>query len=383
MINILNGVRVLDLSRYISGPFCARMLADMGAEVIKVEKAGHGDEGRFCGPMCNGESLYFSAFNRNKKSITIDFRSEKGQSVLRKLIEKSDIIVENFKAGTMAAMGLGYEEIKKINPRAVLVSITGFGQTGPDSKRPAYDPIISCRAHLFAQIGEGEFCAGPDLMSDTVAGIHGALAAMLALYDREKTGEGQWVDTCMLTSSLATQAIALSNYAMNDGQDNYTIDAPNGIYKTKDGYFNITSGPQPMFTRLRQLIDDPVIRDEKYLDVKKRIQDEELLKQHITKWTEVRTNEEIDQILGENMITCGRVSTWGDLLKDRQLEHRDDLVYLPVKNCGKVPYPRFPAKFSAHPEREDKPAPDLGEDNCNVLASLLGMSPEEVEEFTK
>ena len=256
MINILHDVRVLDLSRYISGPSCCRILADMGAEVIKVEKAGHGDEGRHCGPFHNGSSLYFSAYNRNKKSITIDFRSENGQKVLRGLIAKSDVVVENFKAGTMEAMGLGYEEMKKINPRIILASITGFGQKGPEAKRPAYDEIISCRSRLYAPMGEGKYCIGPDLMSDTIAGMNAATSIVLALYDRKNTGKGQWIDYCMLTSSVGSQPISMADYAMNGEHDAYFIDAPNGVFETTDGWFQFTVGPQPMFMWFREVIDD-------------------------------------------------------------------------------------------------------------------------------
>ena len=381
MFNILNGIRVLDLSRYISGPSCCRILADIGAEVIKVEKAGHGDEGRHCGPMANGSSLYFAAYNRNKKSITIDFRSEKGQSILRQLIEKCDIIVENFKAGTMAAMGLSYDTISAINPGAILVSITGFGQFGPDSKRPAYDQIVSYRAHLYSTEKEGEFHLGPDLMSDTIAGMNAATAAILALYDRDRTGKGQWIDYCMLTSSVGAWPLALADYAMNGDRGHYMIDAPSGTFKAADGYVAITSGPQPMYMRLRELIEDPIIQDPQYIDVKNRIRDNDLLMDRITAWTSVRSCAEIDAIMADAGITCGKVGTWHDVMNDRQLAYRDDIIQLPVKNCGTVPYTKFPAHFSGHKYIPDTPAPELGADNFSVLSELLGLSAEEIEEY--
>jgi len=399
MYKILNDVRVLELSRYIAGPSCCRILADMGAEIIKVEKAGYGDDGRHCGPYKNGSSLYFSAYNRNKKSITLDFRSDKGKALLRKLIAKSDVIVENFKAGTMAAMGLSFEEIQKINPRAILVSITGFGQTGPDAKRPAYDRIASYRSHLYAelpkdkfdadaldfvQIGQGKFCVGPDLMSDTIMGINAALSTMFALYDRERTGKGQWVDCCMLTSSVSSWPIALANYSATHSGENYFTDAPNGEYKTKDGsWVVIIAGSQPMFMRIRDIIDNPVIKAEKYLDVENRIKDDYLLRSIISDWVKEHTYEEVDEILLKAGVTCGKVSTWEDVLNDRQLLHRGDLVPLPVKNCVPVTYPAFPAIFSNHQRVDDTAAPDLGADNESVLSELLGMSAEEIEEYTK
>ena len=384
MYNILNGVRVLDLSRYISGPSCCRILADMGAEVIKVEKAGHGDEGRHCGPFCNGSSLYFNAYNRNKKSVTVDFRSEKGKTVLRGLIEKSDVIVENFKAGTMAKMGFSFEEIQKINPRAILVSITGFGQFGPDAARPAYDQIVSYRSHLYAKIGEGNFQLGPDLLSDTIMGINAAMSTILALYDRINTGKGQWVDCCMLTSSVGSWPIGLADFAANGDRDVYMIDAPNGKFQTKDGsWMVVISGPQPMFMRLREIIDNPIIKEEQYINVENRIRDSELLCQIVRDWMKTKTCEEVDEIMAKNSITCGKIATWADVLNDRQLKFRDDLIHLPVKNCGTVPYAKHPATFSGHEYIEDTPVPELGADNVSILVDLLGMTPEMAEEYTK
>ena len=383
MIKIFDDVRVLDLSRYISGPSCCRILADLGAEVIKVEKAGHGDEARHLGPFHNGISIYFPAYNRNKKSVTVDFRSDKGKELLRRLIEKSDVIVENFKAGTMAKMGFSFEEIQKINPSAILASITGFGQYGPDHKRPAYDQIVSYRAHLYSNPAEGEFYLGPDLMSDTIMGMNAATAIMAALYERKTTGKGQWLDCCMLTSSVSSWPIALADYAMNGDRGPYLIDAPNGIFKTKDGYVQLTSGPQPMFMRLRELIEDPIIQDEKYIDNFTRIRDSELLKSRVALWMQERTCAEVDEIMDQNGITCGKVCTWQDVLDDRQLKCRDDIIQFPVKGVGKVPYAKFPVQFSGHEYIEDTPVPELGENNMEILTSLLGMTPEEVEEYTK
>lgn len=385
MYKILNGIRVLDLSRYISGPSCCRILADMGAEVIKVEKAGHGDEGRHCGPMKNGESLYFPAYNRNKKSVTVDFRSDRGKEVIRRLIEKCDIIVENFKAGTMAAMGFSFEEIQKINPRAILVSITGFGQFGPDAKRPAYDQIVSYRSHLYSKVSEGNFHLGPELMSDTIMGINAALSALLALYDRNNTGKGQWVDCCMLTSSVSSWPLGLADYFANGDRDEYLIDAPTiNKSQTKDGvWIALVSGPQPMFMRLRELIDDPVIKEEQYFDVNNRIRDNEMLLGIIRHWVSTKTFDELDELMSKNGITFGRIATWDDVLHDRQIAFRDDLIHLPVKNCGKVPYAKHPATFSNHEYIEDTPAPELGENNFDVLSELLGMTPDEIEKYTK
>ena len=382
MYNILNDIRILDMSRYISGPSCCRILADMGAEVIKVEKAGRGDETRVMGPYSNGKSLYFPSYNRNKKSVEVDFRSDKGKEIIRRLIEKSDVIVENFKAGTMNAMGFSFEQIHKINPRAILVSITGFGQTGPDAKRPAYDAIVSYRGRMYEDLGDGRFSLGGGMLSDAMAGINAALSIMLALYNRQKTGLGQHIDLCMLTSSVGAMPIDLANYAANGPTENMLIDAPNGFFLTKDGkWMMLISGPQSMFLRLRELVDDPILRDEKYLEIPARIQDNDLLKERVSAWVRTKTSDEMDQIMAEAGITCVKVSDWDDVMKDRQLLYRNDFIHLPIDGVGTGPFVRFPAHFSNLDYVQDKAAPPLGADNLDILTGLLGMTPEEAQRF--
>lgn len=383
MYNILNDIRVLDLCRYISGPSCCRILGDMGAEVIKVEKAGRGDETRVSGPFVNGVSLYFPSFNRNKKSVTVDFRSDNGKELLRRLIEKSDVIVENFKAGTMAAMGFSFEEIHKINPRAILVSITGFGQTGPDAKRPAYDAIVSYRGRMYEPLGGGKFSVGGGMLSDIMAGINAALSIMLALYDRQRTGLGQHIDLCMLTSSVSAMPIDMANYAINGPTENILIDAPNGFFLTKDDkWMMLIVGPQPMFMRLREMVDDPVLRDEQYIDVAARIRDNDMLKEHVSNWVRTKTSDELDEMMAGVGITCVKVSDWDDVLQDRQLKHRDDFIHMEIDGVGTVPFVKFPAKFSNLEYVEDSLPPELGADNMEILTGLLGMSPDEVARYT-
>ena len=383
MYNILNDIRVLDLSRYVSGPTCTRILADMGAEVIKVEKAGQGDDTRLMGPYYNGKTLYFPSYNRNKKSVTVDFRSDNGKELIRRLIEKSDVIVENFKAGTMAAMGFSFEEIQKINPRTILLSITGFGQTGPDAKLPAYDGIVSYRSRLYQDLGNGQFSTGGGMLSDAMAGINGALSVMLALYHRQKTGLGQHIDLCMVTSSVGTMPMDLANYAKNGPTDNMLIDAPNGFFQTKDEkWMMIIAGPQPMFLRLRELLKDPVIRDEKYKEIPNRLQDNDLLKEILSSWVKERTCDEVYEIMTTTGITCAKVADWEDVLRDRQLLYRGDIAQMPHEGGGTIPYVKFPSKFSNLEYTEDFPAPELGRDNKEILTTLLGMTEEEVEKYT-
>ena len=292
--------------------------------------------------------------------------------------------MENFKAGTMAKMGFSFEEIQKINPCAILVSITGFGQFGPDSKRPAYDGIISHRAHLYSKIGEGNFQIGPILMSDTLMGMNAATAALAALHERATTGTGRWVDCCMLTSSVGASPLTMADYAMNGDSQGTVITSPDGTFQTKDNaWVNITAGPQPMFLRLRELVDDPIIKDEQYISEANRARDCALLCERLGAWIKDRTCDEVNELMDQYGITCTKVCTWDDVLNDRQLAYREDIIQLPVKNCGTVPYAKFPAKFYGMEYIEDTPVPEVGADNLPILSELLGMTPEEVEEYTK
>lgn len=378
MRQLLAGVRVLDLSRYISGPSCAQILGDLGAEVIKVEKKGEGDVSRSLGPWVNGASLYFPSYNRNKKSIEIDFRSDEGKELIKKLIAKSDVVVENFKAGTIAKMGISYDVMKEINPRIILASITGFGQTGPESARPAYDQIVCYRTHMYEDLGDGKFSRGPDLVSDTLAGVYTALSIGFALYEREKTGKGQWIDFCMLSASAGCQPFVLANYALT-GNSQYRCDAPNGIFKSKDGYVNMTAGPQPAFMKIRKIIPRPVLQDEKYLDVRKRCEDNDILMHEVNEWTKQYTSKELDEIFMKNDLTGGIVCTWEDVLNDEQLHARGHFTKLPVKGIGDVPFGTFPAAFSEHEYVQDQPAPELGANTREIFRDVLGMTDEEID----
>ena len=217
MKGILNGVRVVDLTRYISGPFCGMLLADMGAEVIKVEKPGEGEISRTVGPWKNDVSLFFVTCNRNKKSVTADIRKPEGMAILKKLIAESDVLLENFRAGMMEKIGLGYEEVKKINPKIIMVSVSGFGQGGPWRDRPAFDGIISAVSGV-TRMEDGHVERSKGAIHDHMAGMYAMMGTMLALYDRERTGKGQYVDVAMIASSTMVRSDAIANAYLNGDQ---------------------------------------------------------------------------------------------------------------------------------------------------------------------
>jgi crotonobetainyl-CoA:carnitine CoA-transferase CaiB-like acyl-CoA transferase len=243
MKKILEGIRVLDMGRIISAPYCTMLMADMGAEVIKVEKEGAGDDMRTMAPFD------FPAMNRNKKSVTIQFRSEEGKELLRGLIGKSDVIVENFRPGTMEKMGFGYEEVKKINPGIIMASISGFGQTGPYRERAAFDSIIQAMSGIMSVTGTKK--SGPARigapMLDHISGLFTLSGILLALYDREKTGEGQYIDVSMLDGAVPMLFTHIPNYSAlgiiaGTEDTNAPTAVPSGTYAAKDGLIYINGG---------------------------------------------------------------------------------------------------------------------------------------------
>ena len=384
MHNILNGYRVLDFSRYMSGPYCGQILADMGAEVIKVEKINGGDETRNLGPWYNGESLYYPAFNRNKKSVALDFRSEEGKAVLKKLANKADVILENFRPGTLKKMGIDYETMRETNPGLIVASITGFGQEGPYSGRAAFDAIVTHMSGIsWVHPKLDEPVKGKGSISDLTCSVYTALSIVLAILEREKTGKGQHLDAAMLSSSVAFGTCDLANYAMTgDRGEIYIPDsAPQGPCRAKDGWLSIHIGTGPMWERVKTVISDPRLHEEKYNDVQKRVEDREYLMGVVEEWAADKTCEEVDEIFVKAGIPVGIMGTWDRIYKDEQLRFRGDIVDVDVPGIGAVPYSAFPVKFSGNEDTGENWSAKLGEHNTEILTELLGMTAEEAEKY--
>ena len=369
MNQLLEGIRVLDLSRYIAGPYCGLLLADMGAEVIKVEKEGLGDETRQLGPWKNGVSMYYPAYNRNKKSVSINFRSEEGQQALRDLIKDADVLLENFRPGTLEKMGLSFEEMQKINPRIIRTSVSGFGQTGPYAERAAFDVVVSAMGGLWQC-----FPDKPPLRSDTghaitdtVASMYGAIGTLAAIIYRERTGIGQHVDVSMYSSLSQMLTCLFANISANGPEsvlDTSIPDcAPQGMIKAKDGYLNIHAGTDPMFKRLKMICDDPIIHDPQYEEVPNRVRDRDLLLKTVEKWASTRTCKEVEKAMVDVGIPVGIISTPNIIFNNEHLRAQDFFVDVEVPGIGNVTYAGCPIRFSATPVTEYHRAHELGEDN--------------------
>ncbi|MCI2106163.1 MAG: CoA transferase [Intestinimonas sp.] len=382
MSEILEGIRVLDLGRIISAPYAAMLMADMGAEVIKVEKPEIGDDLRIMA------EFDFPSINRNKKSVTIQFRSEEGKKLLRGLIEKSDVILENFRPGTMEKMGFGYEEVKRINPRIIMASISGFGQTGPYKERAAFDSIIQAMSGIMSVTGTKE--SGPSRIGapllDHISGLFAFSGILMALYNREKTGEGQYIDVSMLDSAVPTLFTHIPNYSAlgiiaGSEDTNAPTAVPAGTYKAKDGLIYLNGGTVKLFKIIRNIIKSEELMQEKYISQEYRQKHHQVVNKIVANWVAEHTCDEVDEIMTEGGVPTGIVSTIDRVIKNPQVIARNTIVDIDVPGYGKVKFGGNPIKMSTHPVEEYRPAHTLGADNEDIYGGLLGLSPKELEDL--
>jgi crotonobetainyl-CoA:carnitine CoA-transferase CaiB-like acyl-CoA transferase len=382
----LAGMRVLDLSRFIAGPLCAQILGDMGAEVIKVERPS-GEDARKHAPFLDGHSIYTMVFNRNKHGATLDTRHPEALGILESLVRTCDVVVENYRPGTMEAMGLSYARMKDINPDIVLVSISGFGQTGPLARRALFDAVAQAESGLMSLTGppDGEPTLAGTYIADYVAGYHGAMGALLALLHRERTGEGQHVDVASVDALFASLGTRPSAHAMlgeeprrNGSRDLLT--GPANVFPASDGFVYIHAGTDPLFPRLCTAIGQPELAaDERYATVPQRLEHIEELEAVVTGWTRPRTCVEIAEALGEAGIPFGKVSDVADVVRSPQIAAREMFVDVEHPLLGTLKLPGIPIKLGGSPGTIRKPPPVVGEDNDYVYGKVLGLSAEDVD----
>lgn len=385
----LEGIRVLDLGRFVSAPFCGMLLADMGAEVIKIEKPGLGEETRSVGPFMNGESLYVPTFNRNKKGITLQTRSKEGISLLKALIGKADVLIENFRPGTMGKMGLNYECVKEINPRLIMASISGYGQTGPDAAKPAFDPVAQAAGGLYAITGTKD--SGPlgtgTVIADLTTGLYTAFAILAALVGREKTGSGTYIDIAMTDCMVSFLHTYVANYAANGiaqapHGNRDPLSAPADCYQTRDGYVVMHAGDDKPFRLLKELIGDARMEDARFDTHQGRIDYQEELERYVQEWFRGKTAKEAETLLCEKGIIAAMVNDIPHLLNSRQLQARGAFVDLEVPGAGTCTFQASPIHFSDIPVTYHR-APTVGEHNPEIYESLLGLGAAELQELQK
>ena len=392
MSGILSGVRVLDLTNVLAGPFATLHLALLGAEVIKIENPKDGDLARKLGclPELNDQLMgtSFLAQNANKKSVTLNTKSAEGKELFKLLVRDADVLVENFRPDVMTRLGLGYDVLKEINPRLVYCAISGFGQTGPDAFKPAYDQIIQGLSGEMAVNGDERLSplrAGFPVC-DTVGGLNAAFAIMAALYDRERTGEGQLIDVAMLDSIMPLMGWVAANLLIGQqqpvlmGNDNFTA-APSGTFRTKDGHINIAANKQEQWEAVCDVLGVPELKtDERFQkrDVRKRN------RQALTPLLEAKLAErptaEWVVLLNARDVPSGEILGLEAALRQPQIRHRQTLQEVPVEGIGNLPLFNLTAKFEKTPGEITAPPPRLGAHTAEILARI-GIRPEELTDL--
>ena len=384
----LSGVRVLDLSRLLSGPFCTMLLSDLGAEVVKVERPGQGDPARNLGPRVGDDAAYFISVNRGKKSITLDLFSEEGKRVFLSLVPHFDVLVENFVPGQMARSGLEYAGVRQVNPGLIYTSISGFGQDGPEARRPALDIVVQAMGGLLSVTGEpdGPLVRPGASLADSIAGVFGALAIVSALYRRRETGQGQHIDMSMLDCQVTMMENAFSRYFAT-GQvpgplgSRHPAAAPFQAFQASDGPFVVavlTDDPQT-WQRFCEAIDSPELgNDARFRDNPGRVEHYDGLIPRLENIFKARSAAHWLDVLSQAGFACGPVNDIAAVARDRQVAHRGMIATIDHKTEGTWRVANTPFNFSGDDTGPAGPSPGLGEHTQEVLEDLLKVSSEEL-----
>lgn len=389
----LEGIRVLDLTQAYSGPFCTMNLADHGAEVIKIERPETGDQTRGWGPMENNYSGYYAYINRNKKGVTLNLASEEGKKIFTELVKTADVVCENYKVGVLEKLGFSYENLKKINPRIIYGSISGFGLTGDLAARPCYDIVAQAMSGMMSVTGfaDGPPCKIGPSVGDNYSGAYLCMGVLMALYEREKTGVGRRIDVSMVDTLFSVMENFVVEYTIagkhphRAGNQDPSI-APFDSFKAKDADFVMGCGTNKMFAGLCAAMGKPeLIENPKYATNLDRC-DNYLgdLKPIIEEWTMTKTVAELEEIITGMSIPFGPIMTIPEVAEHPQTKERNMLwdVFQPGME-REIKIPGTPIKIHGEEDKVIKAAPLLGEDNVAIYSELLGISEAEVLELVK
>ena len=380
----LEGIRVLDLGRYQAGPRCALMFARMGAEVIKVENIG-GGESRQNGPRVRGQSAYWVQYNSGKKSLSINMRSEKGKEVLRELVKVSDVLLQNFRPGTIDIMGFGYDVLKELNPKIIMINVSAYGQYGPNSEKVGFDPIGQAMGGLMSLTGyEGL----PPIKTyfpliDRITALHACIGALAALREREISGVGQSLEVCLADTGFTVNEIPISAY-LGDGQ---LTERPSqgggsgivgGMYETADGYMILAAGNDAMWIRMSEALEKPEwATDERFKTRSQRQENGHLLEDEMSAWFKERKTKYIIDYLSSFSIPCAPVNTTEQAAKEPQLHERGILEEVPDPVAGTMWVTGKMIKFDRTPMVVGS-APTVGQHTKEILQELLTYSEDDV-----
>ncbi|MGE0557700.1 MAG: CaiB/BaiF CoA transferase family protein [Burkholderiales bacterium] len=398
MAGPLSHIRVLDLSRVLAGPWTAQNLADLGAEVIKVERPGKGDDSRSYAPPFlkddqgreTKEGAYFCAANRGKKSITVNLSKPEGQQLVRELAKGVDVLVENYKVGDLARYGLGYEDLAKLNPGLIYCSVTGFGQTGPYKDRPGYDFMAQGMGGLMSITGEADGVpgGGPQRVGipiiDMTTGMYATIAICAALANRAVTGKGQWIDVALLDSCVAFLANQAMNYfATGESPTRIGNAHPNIVpyqtFKTSDGAIILACGNDNLFNKFCDAADcSHLPKDARFATNAERVKNRVEITRLLNEVFEKRTTKAWVKLLDDAGVANGPINTIKEVFEEPQVIARGMKIELPHAAAGKVPLVASPMKFSGTPLKHDIPPPVVGQHTDEILRSVLGKTDAEI-----
>ncbi|MDA3872107.1 MAG: CaiB/BaiF CoA-transferase family protein [Candidatus Marinimicrobia bacterium] len=390
MAKPLEGIKVLDLTRVLAGPFCTMVLSDLGAEVIKVEIPKIGDDSRYFGPFKNEQSLYFLSLNRAKKSITLNLKTAEGKTILKDLVKDFDVLVENYRPGTMEKLGVGYDILKEINPNLIYAASSGFGHSGPDSKKPAYDLLAQARGGIMSITGWPDTPPTRVGMStgDITASLFTAIGISSALFQREKNGKGQKIDVAMIDCQVAILENALARYQVNGksptplGNRHPTI-TPFQAFKAKDDYFVLPIGNNNLWKKFCEAIDrEELITDSKFATNDVRTKNLEILTPLLDDIFITKTVSQWVELLEDKGIPCGPINSIDEVMKDEQILARNMIVEVEDDRAGTTKIAGNPIKMTSIPEEKKRePAPKIGEHTKYVLEKYLKFDDEKINQL--
>jgi glutaryl-CoA transferase len=389
----LHGIRVVDLTRSLAGPLCTQILADLGAEVFKVERPGLGDESRHWGPPWvkdavgrdTDESAYYASTNRGKQSLTVDIGHAEGQALVQRLVAKGDVFVENFKTGALAAKGLDYATLSLLNPKLVYCSVTAFGQTGPRRRESGYDYVIQGLTGMMSMTGapDGEPGGHPQrvgvAIADLSTGLHAAIAILAALRHRDQCGEGQYLDAALFDTTLSLLASAATGYLLSGRCPTRTGSAHGSLapyqhFRTGSGRLIIAALNDEQFGRLLNVVGRAPLRDDpRFRTNSDRVINRGALERELEDALSSRGSADWADLLRNADVPCGPINTVAEALQDPQVKARDLTVELQRPRTGSIPGIAYPVRFSKTPAAYAKAPPRLGEDTVSLLTQVLGL----------
>ena len=389
--SLLEGIRVLDLSRVLAGPYCTMMLGDLGADVIKVEVPERGDDTRHWGPPFakGGESAYYLCVNRNKRSMTLNLKSERGLSILRDLIKQCDILVENFRVDTLESWGLSYDELQRIRPGLIYCTITGYGYTGPYRNKPGYDFVIQAQGGVMSITGpaEGEPYKIGVAIADITAGLFACNAILASLYASKQTGEGQRIDISLLDSQVAWLANVASNYLISGEKPRRYGNAhpnivPYQVFKAQDDYFALGVGNDLQWKKLCTILEqNALIADERFATNADRVENRDILIPLLEDQFEKRNVARWLSKFEASGIPAAPINTIDRVFDDPQVQFRDMEIWFPHPTAGSIPLVGSPLKIPTASVGIHLPPPLLGEHTEDILKELLNYAQEGMKEL--